>query len=416
MAQAKYGQGMARPLHRLSSLKIRRLKTKGMYADGGGLYLRVADGGSKGWVFRYTVNGRPRDMGLGSIHAVSLADAREVAAECRKLRHQDIDPIERRRSEKAARRGAGVKAMTFRQCAEAYIASHAAKWSAKHRVQWPRTLAAYAYPVLGDLPVQAIDTALVMRAIQPAWTTKPATLGRVRGRIEAILDWAKAVGLRHGENPARWRGHLDHLLPARSELVPIKHHAALPYADVGSFMAKLRRYDSMAARALEFAALTAARMGEVLGAVWDEIDFANRVWTIPAGRTKARREHRVPLSPAALEVLKATKAIRHSDYVFPGMREGRPVGQISVLMLAKQVAGADITAHGLRSTFRDWASERTSFPREVAEMALAHAIPNAVEAAYRRGDLFEKRRRLMDAWADFCTNPAASGKVLSMRR
>src|SRR5262249_45027492 len=298
---------MARPLHRLSSLKIRRLKTKGMYADGGGLYLRVADGGSKGWVFRYTVNGRPRDMGLGSIHAVSLADAREVAAECRKLRHQDIDPIERRRSEKAARRGAGVKAMTFRQCAEAYIASHAAKWSAKHRVQWPRTLAAYAYPVLGDLPVQAIDTALVMRAIQPAWTTKPATLGRVRGRIEAILDWAKAVGLRHGENPARWRGHLDHLLPARSELVPIKHHAALPYADVGSFMAKLRRYDSMAARALEFAALTAARMGEVLRAGWAENGLGNRMLNIAARRKKGRPVHRGAVSAAAHEALHRAK-------------------------------------------------------------------------------------------------------------
>jgi integrase len=274
----------------------------------------------------------------------------------------------------------------------------------------------YVYPVFGELSVAAIDIGLVMKVIEPLWKAKTETGSRVRGRIESILDWARVRGFRSGENPARWRGHLDHLLPARSKLRRVKHFAALPYAEIGGFMAALRQQTSMGARALEFTILAAARTGEIIGATWDEIDLAARTWTIPGSRMKGGKEHKVPLSAAATAVLKDMAAIRHSEFVFPGARGGRPLSAMAMAMSLRRMRRDDLTTHGFRSTFRDWASERTSFPREVAEMALAHAIPSAVEAAYRRGDLFEKRRRLMEAWADFCTNPPAGRKVLSMRR
>jgi integrase len=406
---------MSRTLNKLSTIKVQRLKKKGLYSDGGGLYLRVAAGGSKGWVFRYRVHERLRDMGLGSIHALSLADARQAAAECRKQRQQGIDPIANRRAERAAQRIAEAKAMTFRQCAESYITDHEASWrNAKHRAQWPNTLKAYVYPVFGDLPVQAVDTGLVMQIIQPLWKSRTETASRVRGRIESILDWAKAHGYCDGENPARWRGHIEKLLPARTKARIVVHLAALPYAEVGAFVAKVRRHDSAQARALEFLILTAARLGEVLGANWREIDLRDDIWTIPAARMKGGREHRVPLSSASVAVLKAMHAIRHGEFVFPGAREGRPVAPITVLTLAKQIGGTDTTLHGFRSSFRDWAAERTTFQREVVEMALAHAIPDAVEAAYRRGDLLDKRRRLMNDWAKFCGKP--NGVAMPIRR
>jgi integrase len=401
---------MARTLNRLTAIRITRLKKKGMYADGGGLYLRVADGGSKQWIFRYATHGRLRDMGIGPVHTLSLAEARERATEARKLRLDGIDPIAHKRARRAAVLAADAKAMTFKQCADAFIASHEAGWSnAKHRHQWHISLTQYVYPIIGSLPVSAIDTALVMKVIEPMWKAVPETASRVRGRIENVLDWAKVSGFRDGENPARWRGHLDHLLPAKSKVQKVEHHAALPYADIGAFTAKLRESAGVPARALELLLLTAARVGEIRGGTWAEIDLASRMWIIPAERMKGGKEHRIPLSVAAVAVLRGMHAIRRSDYVFPGRRTGRPLSNTMILNIAKQVAGRDITLHGFRSTFRDWAAERTSFPREVAEMALAHAIPDAVEAAYRRGDLFEKRRKLMDAWADYCGKPAASG-------
>jgi integrase len=407
---------MARTLNRLSAIKVSRAKAKGLYADGGGLYLRVADGGSKGWVFRFRANGRLRDMGLGPTHTLSLAEAREAATECRKLRLQGVDPIDRRRSQRAAERVTGVSAMTFRQSADAFITSHEAGWgNAKHRQQWANTLAQHVHPVIGRLPVHAIDTPLVLKVIEPLWTTIPESASRIRGRIESILDWARVRGYRAGENPARWRGHLDHLLPARSKVRRIEHHAALPYVVAGGFMEKLRQESSIAARALEFLILTAGRLGEVRGAKWDEIDLSSRTWTIPAGRMKAKKEHRVPLSDAAIAVLKRMHNVRHDDLVFPGTRAGKQIGPMTMWLLVKRLADVDVNIHGFRSTFRDWAAEQTAFPAELAELALAHSVGSDVEQAYRRSDMFEKRRKLMDAWAEFCGKPQGKGAVVSIR-
>jgi integrase len=409
---------MTRSLNRLTALKVARAKKPGMYADGGSLYLRVAEGGSKQWVFRYVTNGRLRDMGIGPVHTLTLAEARERATEARKLRLDGIDPITHRRAQRAALQATDARAMTFRQCAQGYLQDHADTWrSAKHRIEWHSTLERFVYPVLGSLPVAAIDTPLVLKVLKPIWATIPETASRVRGRIEMVLDWATAHHYRTGDNPARWDGRLEHALPERKKVAAVEHLAALPFTNVADFMARLRQRDDLAARCLELIALTAARMGEALNAEWREIDLDNRTWTVPARRTKANREHKVPLSDAAVAVLEAMRAIRVSDYVFPGVRRGRPVSKNIVLRRMKATADADVTVHGLRSTFRDWAAERTSFPREVAEMALAHAIPNAVEAAYRRGDLFEKRRKLMDAWAAYCAKiETDTGKVVVLAR
>jgi integrase len=263
--------------------------------------------------------------------------------------------------------------------------------------------------VIGKLPVQAVDTGLVMKVIEPLWAAKPETASRLRGRVEVILDWAKVRGYRQGENPARWRGHLDHLLPAKSKIRKVVHHAALPYAKAGAFMTVLRGQHGIAARALEFLILTATRTGETLGATWDEFDLEARLWTIPAARMKGGREHRVPLTEAAASVLESLQEARQSDFVFPGARQSRPLSEMALLMLLRRMGFGEITVHGFRSAFRDWAAERTTFPREVAEMALAHAISDAVEAAYRRGDLFDKRRKLMDAWAAYCAKAEANG-------
>jgi integrase len=404
-----------RPLNRLTSLKVARAKRPGMYADGGSLYLRVAPGGSRQWMFRYTaLDGRPHDMSLGAAHTFTLAEARERATEARKLRADGVDPLDHKRARTAALRAADAKAMTFRQCAEGFIRDNESEWtSARHRDEWQVTLSRYAFPLLGSLPVEAIDTPLVLKVVKPLWERIPVTAKRLLGRIENVLGWATVHHYRHGDNPARWRGHLEHALPALSKVARIEHHAALPYAQVGGFMAKLREDSSVGSWCLQFITLTAGRMGEALGAGWSELDVANRVWVVPPRRMKGGREHRVPLSEPAIAVLDAMQAIRHNDWVFPGAREGRPIGENTVGRLAKAAAGGDTTTvHGLRSTFRDWCSERTSFPREVAEMALAHAIPNAVEAAYRRGDLFDKRRKLMAAWAEFCAKPGVSGSVV----
>lgn len=406
----------ARTLNRLTAIRVTRLKHKGMYADGGGLYLRVADGGSKQWIFRYTTCGRLRDMGLGPVHTLGLAEARERAREARRLRLDGIDPIEHKRAQRASQRVALAKAMTFRQCAEAYIASHEAGWgNRRHRQQWTNTLEQHVHPVIGSLPVAAIDTALVMKVIESKWKAIPETASRLRGRIEAILDWATVRGYRQGDNPARWRGHLDHLLPAKSRVREVRHLAALPYAEIGEFMAKLREHDLVSALALEFLILTAARTGEAIGAAWDEVDFGQATWIIPARRMKAGKEHRVPLSVPALAILHRLYAHRTGEFVFPGVKAGSPLSNMAMLILLGRMGRGDITAHGFRSTFRDWAAELTAFPGEAVEMALAHAVGDKIEAAYRRGDLFEKRRRLMDAWAEFCGRPAARGEVVAIR-
>jgi len=299
--------------------------------------------------------------------------------------------------------------MTFRECAEALIASHEAGWkNAKHRQQWRNTLATYVYPVFGNLPVQAIDVGLVMKVVEPIWATKTETASRVRQRIEAILDWAAVRGYRQGDNPARWRGHLQKALPARAKIQKVKHHAALPFADLPDFMSALRAMNGNSARALEFAILTATRTNETLKARWSEIEFKTKIWTIPGERMKAGRDHRVPLSAAALDVLMGMREAHPTrDLVFPGSGRGRTLSSMALLMTLRRMKRADLTVHGFRSTFRDWAAETTSFPREVAEAALAHSVGDKVEAAYRRGDLFEKRRHLMEAWSAYCATPAA---------
>jgi len=362
-------------------------------------------------------NGHNRDMGLGPLHLLTLAEARERARAAGKLRLDGVDPIAHKHAQRGAAIVAAAGAKTFKECAEGFIRDNEKKWThPKHRRDWERTLVRFVFPTLGNLPVASIDTPLVLKVIKPLWERVPETASRVRGRIEAVLGWATVHHYRTDDNPARWRQHLEHALPSRSEIAKIEHHAALSYTQVASFMAALRKDTSIAARALEFITLTAARLGEAIGATWEEIDLSARTWTIPAERMKkGDREHKVPLSDAAIAVLKTMREIQQSDYVFPGFKHGQPIGGDALRELIKKLAGDAITIHGLRSTFRDWAAERTSFPREVAEMALAHAIPSAVEAAYRRGDLFEKRRRLMDAWADYCSKPAATGKVLPLR-
>src|SRR5262245_5942795 len=409
---------MARTLNRLTAMKVQRAKAPGMYADGGSLYLRIAPGGSKQWVFRYARRGRLRDMGLGPVHTLTLAEAREKARDARKLLLEGIDPIDAKHARMAALQAADARAMTFAQCAEGFIRDNERKWTnATHRQQWTMTLTSYACPVLGALPVQAIDTPLVLKVVKPLWERAPVTAKRLLGRIENVLGWATVHHYRTGDNPARWRGHIEHALP-KVERAANGHHVAPPYAAAPAFMAKFQPDTSVASSALRFITLTASRLGEAINATWDEIDLTAKVWTVPASRMKAGVEHRVPLSDGAVAVLESMRAVRQSAYVFPGRIAGKPIGNHSVWRLAKAASGDKaLTVHGLRSSFRDWAAERTSFPREVAEMALAHAIPSAVEAAYRRGDLFDKRRKLMDAWAAYCAKVETdAGKVVALAR
>jgi integrase len=385
---------VARKIARLTALAIKRAKQRGLYHDGGGLYLQIATNGSRSWIFRYGAQGR-RHFGLGPLHTVTLAEAREKARQCRQRLLDGVDPIAERQARKAAARLEAAKAIDFATAAETYITDHHSAWKAeKNRQQWRSTLATYAHPIIGKLPVAAIDTALVLRCLQPIWHEKPETASRVRMRIERVLGWATAHGYRSGDNSARWRGHLDNLLPAHGKIAPVQHHAALPYAEVPAFIRELHERDGdAAAAALEFLILSATRTAETLGAEWSELDLRARVWTISARRTKSGREHRVPLSSRALEILKGLP--RKGERPFP-------LSNNALLLLLKRMGRAGITAHGFRSSFRDWAAETHDAERDVVEMALAHSIADKTEAAYRRGDLFEKRRKLMNDWASFC--------------
>jgi len=402
---------MARGSERMTAVAVRNMTKPGLHADGNGLYLQVTETGMKSWTFRYRIGDRRRDMGLGPVHTIGLADARQKAKDARALLLEGIDPIDAKKSRKLASLAEAAKVLTFKEAAEAYIRAHEAGWkNAKHAAQWPSTLVSYVYPAIGTLPVNSVDTGLVLKVLEPIWATKTETASRVRGRIESILDWAKVRGYREGENPARWKGHLDHLLPARGKVQKAGHHAALPYDKMGAFMAVLRGQEGNGARALEFAILTAARTSEVIGATWDEFDFDKGLWTIPAERMKAEREHRVPLAEAAVALLGGMKTVSEGAYIFAGAKPGKPLSNMALLMTLRRVGRADLTTHGFRSTFRDWAAERTAYPAEVAEMALAHAVGDKVEAAYRRGDLYEKRVRLMADWADFVAfAPAETG-------
>jgi integrase len=407
------------PKRPLTVKEVAALEKPGLHAVGGGrgLYLHISPGGARSWVFRWKRDGRRRDMGLGTAgdKDVTLAKARDLAAEKRDLVRNGKDPIEERRTERQAKRLENARAMTFEQCAKAYIAAHRAGWkSARHAAQWPSTLAIYVYPIIGDLPVQAVDVGLVLKAIEPIWASKPETASRVRGRIEAVLDWAEARGYRQGDNPTRWRGRLENLLPKKTKVRAVEHHAALPYLDLPGFIAELRRQGGVTPRALEFAILTAARTGEVLGARWDEINLPDQVWTIPGARMKAGKEHRVPLSDDALNIIEQMAAIRCGEFIFPG-RDRQRLSQTAMLNLLKRMGRNGATTHGFRSSFSDWVAERTAFPSEVREMALAHAVGSKVEEAYRRGDLFDKRRALAEAWARHCAMPADNARVVPIR-
>lgn len=408
----------------LTDRMVKQAREPGVLIDGKGLRLRITANAQTGavrksWVLRVTVKGAGvRELGLGSASDLSLADARERAAQARKLARDGIDPLLTRNAERAERARDANRAMTFRQCAEAYIEAHKASWrNAKHADQWTNTLTTYAYPVLGAQPVQAIDVALVMKVLDPIWQTKTETASRVRQRIESVLDWATVRELRRGENPARWRGHLQKVLPARAKVQKVRHHPALPYAELPAFMADLRTRDGLSAKALEFLILTGARTNEVLQCRWSEIDLDTKIWTVPAERMKARREHRVPLSPSALRLLKMLPS-SSSPSAFVFARDKQALSSMALLsLLQDRMARDDLTAHGFRSTFKDWASEQTNFAREVAEAALAHVVGDKVEAAYRRGDLFEKRRKLMDAWSTYCSSkPRNAANVVPMRK
>ena len=403
---------------KLTALKVERARTAGLLNDGKGLYLRIAAakaGVTKSWVFRFMIAGRAREMGLGSLDVVSLGEARERAREWRRLVKEGVDPIEARNARRAAARVETAKTLSFAECAERYIMAHRDSWkNTKHAGQWSATLEAYVFPTIGNLPVASIDTALVTKTLESIWTAKPQTASRVRGRIESILDWATARGYRQGENPARWRGHLETLLPKTGKLSRVEHHAALRYVEIGGFMAELRHQDGVSARALEFAILTAARTGEVLGARWDEINLAEKLWTIPPSRMKRGEEHRIPLPQRALGILEEMRIVRRGELVFPGRRPGRPLSHQAMLRVLATMKRTDLTAHGFRSTFRDWAAECTNFPREVCEVALAHVVGSKVEAAYRRGDLFGKRAQLMAAWDRCCAAPAIAAQIVPL--
>lgn len=403
---------MARRMHRLSAIKVRGNLPAGYYADGGGLYLQVSASGSKSWVFRYQRQSIRKEMGLGALNAVPLAIAREVAAEKRGILAAGNDPLSEKRAVLAAERGT----VTFREAAESYIEAHAPGWrNRKHAQQWRNTLENYAHPLLGGLPVGKIDTGLVLKVLEPIWNTKTETAKRVRGRIERILDWATVRRYRSGENSARWRGHLDTLLAKPTKIHKVTHFAALPYADVPKFMAMLAEQKGTAAKALAFLILTAARTSEVIGARWDEVDGS--VWTIPGKRIKAEREHRVPLSSAARSIVHDMReeAVGES-FLFPGGKRGRPLSNAAMSAVLKRMGLDDVTVHGFRSAFKDWCRERTNFPNEVQEAALAHVIGDKTERAYARGDLYDKRTQMMDAWARYCMTPRAKGEVVHLAR
>jgi integrase len=397
-----------RRVHKLTPLAIKSKKNPGLYGDGGGLYLKVTDTGSKSWVLRYMLAGRARYMGLGPVEIVPLGSARDRATEARRKLLDGIDPIAERQASRTEARAEAAKAMTFQQCAELYISGQEGSWkNAKHRDQWPTTLKTYVYPVIGALSVAAIDTGMVLKVIEPIWNKKPDTAGRVRGRIEAVLSWATVREYRTGDNPARWRGHLDNVLPKRSKVRAVKHHKALPYIEVPAFMGDLRESKFISARALELTILTALRTGEVIGAQWPEFDFAEKIWTVPGARMKAGRDHRVPLSERALTIL--AELPREAKFVFPGGKVGKPLSNMAMLELLRGMKGNGLTVHGFRSSFRDWAADRTSYANHVVEMALAHTVKDRVEAAYRRGELMEKRARLMTERAAYCEAPAIAG-------
>ena len=405
-----------RKVKALSPIEVQRLTTPGMNFVGevAGLALLVKVTGARSWILRCSIAGKRRDMGLGGFPDVTLADARRRAREMREQIDNGLDPIGQRREARAALMAATAKVMPFAKCVDGYLGAHEAEWSnPKHRQQWRNTLTTYAGPIIGELDVALIETGHVVKVLEPIWSTKTETASRLRGRIETVLAWATTAGYRTGENPARWKGHLQNLLAMPTKIAAVEHHTALPYRELGAFMADLAKMPGEGARALEFAILTAARSGEVRGATWAEIDMEAAMWIIPGERMKAKAEHSVPLSDGALALLRDQS--REGDLVFPGARPGRPLSDMTLTAALRRMGRGDLTAHGFRSTFSSWAHAQTAYPSDVIEMALAHTIGDRVKAAYQRDDLITKRRMLMADWARFCATVASEGKVLPMR-
>ena len=391
-----------RTLNRLTAVQVMRAKKRGVYSDGGGLYLQITRTLTKSWLFRYMRNGVPHGMGLGPIHTVSLAEARIKAQDVRRMLLDGIDPLEAKKAKRQAERRERLKSLPFRDCANQYIDAHRKSWkNEKHADQWGSTIETYANPIISNPTVTEIDTDEMMRVLEPIWAEKTETATRLRGRIESILAWATVRGYRAGLNPARWKGHLDHLLPKPSRLRKTNHHAALPYAEAAAFMQSLLRQEGAAAQALRLVILTASRTNEVIAARKSEFDLPAKIWTIPAERMKAGREHRVPLSPAAVALVKPLVDTGASAFLFPATKENQHLSNMAMLQLLKRMKREDLTVHGFRSTFKDWARETTDYAREVSEAALAHIIGDQTEAAYARGDLFTKRASLMQDWADY---------------
>lgn len=414
---------MGRETKEMSALEVGRISAVGYHFVGGvsGLVLQVSKSGTKSWLLRVLVGGKRREIGLGGFPDVTLSGAREAARMTKEKIKTGIDPVAERQAARSSLAAAAASALTFQKAAERYIEANESGWkSSKHAAQWTSTLQTYAYPTIGNLQVAHIDTTHIVGVLESIWSTKTETASRLRGRVEAILDWAKVRGYRKGENPARWKGHLDHLLPPRAKVQKVKHHTALDYRDAASFLAALRELGSTGAKALEFAILTSARSGEVRGATWPEFDLEANVWVIPAERMKAEREHRVPLSPAAVALLGGTERMLGTTLVFPNAKN-QQLSDMTLTAVIRRMdeastkeggrgwrdsAGKVVTAHGFRSTFRDWAGETTAYPREVIEHALAHQLKDKAEAAYARGTLFDKRRRLMADWAEYCSTPS----------
>jgi integrase len=410
------------PPGKLTAVAVRNATKRGLYGDGLGLYLQVSTFGTKSWIFRFMLDGVARKMGLGAVHTVSLAEAREDALAARSMVRKGIDPIEAQKDQRAHRKLEAAKAITFGRCADAYIKANESTWkNDKHIAQWRATFEETrrgkrvfpaATAVINDLSIADVDTGLVRKVLEPIWYSTPETASRVRGRIERVLAWATVAGYRSGDNPARWTGHLKELLPAKTKVSAVIHHSAVPYVDMPAFMRDLRAKSGLSARALEFCILTATRTGEVIVARPAEIDYAKKVWTIPAERMKAAREHEVPLSDRALAILAGPS---DGEFVFGG-RNGRPLSNMAMLELLRGMLGKGATVHGFRSTFRDWAGNETHFPRELAEHALAHVIGDKAEQAYRRSAALEKRRKLMSAWSAYCErSPVETSKVVQFR-
>lgn len=419
---------MPKMVNAMSVKAVEALKSDGRFAVGGatGLHLCIA-GNSKAWVLRVKIGDRRTDLGLGSFDDVSLADAREKAVQLRKQIIGGVDPVAEKREREAAVRVTKAKTKTFKECAEAFLEAQKPKWknaNAKHVAQWSSTLATYAYPKIGALPVDRVDTGLILEVLQQPtddgkgpslWEAKTETASRLRGRVEKVLAWATFRGYRQGDNPARWRGHLDNELPARGDVRKVKHHASLPYSEIGAFVVDLRKREGLSARALEFAILTASRSNEVRMATWDEIDLDRRLWTIPKERMKAKKEHVVPLSDAAVALLKALPRIENVAYLFSAPKGGA-FSDAVFRALFERMDREGLTQHGFRSTFREWAGETTAYPREVIEHALAHQLADKAEAAYQRGTLMPKRTRLMADWAKFCGTVAkADANVVGIK-